>query len=362
MIRIAEPQIGREEEEAVLAVLRSGRLVQGPRVAEFESAFARYLGVEHAVAVASGTAALSIAMRAHGLGPGDEVLVPAFTYAATANAVLLAGATPVLVDVRDDDLTIESDALEAAATPRTRAVVPVHLFGHPCDMTAVIAFAEGRGLAVIEDAAQAAGASWRGRPAGSFGTGCFSFYATKNMTTGEGGMITTEDAELTARARMLRNQGEAERYVTQALGGNERMTEIEAALGLVQVAKLDEHNERRRANAAALDARLAGVRTPVEREGARHVYSLYTVRAPNRDALQAALREREIESVVYYERCLHQQPLYVERGIGGSFPVAERAAAQVLSLPVHPGLTPDDLDRIAGAVNEAMATAGASRG
>ena len=364
MIRIAQPQIGDEEEQAVLAVLRSGRLAQGPRVTEFEEAFAEQLGARHAVAVSSGTAALVIALRAHGIGEGDEVLVPAFTFAASANAVLLAGARPLLADIREDDFIIDVARAEAAVTSRTRAIVPVHLFGHPCDMTALRQFAETRDLLIIEDACQAIGASWRGATIGSRGTACFSFYATKSMTTGEGGMVVTDDGRVAEQARILRNQGEETRYRTTLLSGNFRMTEIAAALGLAQLQKLDGWNERRRANAAWLSERLAGVVTPREHPDARHVYQQYTVRVPGgaRDALRDSLRDQGIEAIPYYERCLHQQPLYEELGIGGSFPVAERAAQEVLSLPVHPALAQSDLEAIAAAVNGARALSGARRG
>ena len=391
MIRIAQPIIGPEEEAAVLAALRSGQLAQGPRVAQFEEAFARYLGVRHAVAVSSGTAALYVALRAHDIGPGDEVLVPAFTFAATANAVLLAGARPTIVDITSDTFTIDPSRIEAAITPRTKAVLPAHLYGHPCDMTAIGEIARRHSLIVIEDAAQAAGASWQGRKAGSFGSGCFSFYATKNMTTGEGGMVATDDDEVARRARLLRDHGEGERYRTDLLGANFRLTEIAAALGLAQLPKLDAWNERRRANAAWLSEHLEGVEPPTERAGAYHVYHQYTVRVTQhtrdrlqpppaggqvprraearpaegstaRGALLARLREQEIEAVVYYPRCLHQQPLYQQLGIGGSFPVAERAAEEVLSLPVHPALSQHDLERIAAAVNEATAAVGVERG
>ncbi len=368
MIRIAQPLIGPEEEEAVLAALRSGQLAQGPRVARFEEAFAGYLGVRHAVALSSGTAALLVALKAHNIGAGDEVIVPAFTFAATANAVLLAGAQPAIVDITEDIYCIDPTRIEAAITPRTRAVMPVHLYGHPCDMATIAEIAARRGLVVIEDAAQAVGAAWQGRKAGAFATGCFSFYATKNMTTGEGGMLTTNDDDIATRARLLRDHGEGERYRTDLLGYNFRMTEITAAIGLAQLAKLDAANERRRANAAWLNDHLEGITPPVECAGARHVYHQYTVRVPAeggavaRDRLQTRLRERDIEAVVYYPRALHQQPLYRELGIGGSFPVAELAANEVLSLPVHPALSQDDLERIAATVNEAMATVGAERG
>ncbi|MEX2158059.1 MAG: DegT/DnrJ/EryC1/StrS family aminotransferase [Dehalococcoidia bacterium] len=364
MIRIAEPIIGAEEEAGVLAVLRSGRLVQGERVAEFEQAIARTIDVRHAVAVSNGTAALVVALQAHGIGSGDEVIVPAFTFGATGNAVLLAGARPVLVDIRPEDCNIDPERLPAAVTPKTRAVVVVHLYGHPCDVTAIDAVARQHGLVVIEDACQALGASWQDRAAGSFGTGCLSFYATKSITTGEGGMLVTDDDALADCARLLRNQGEGERYRTDVLGYNFRMTELAAALGLAQLPKLDGWIERRRANAAWLSKHLEGVATPIERPGARHTYQQYTVRVPNgrRDALQRALRERDIESVVYYPLALHQQPLYKELGIGGSFPEAERATGEVLSLPVHAALSQDDLALVAAAVNETMAAVGARGG
>jgi dTDP-4-amino-4,6-dideoxygalactose transaminase len=363
VIRIAQPIIGPEEEAAVLEALRSGKLAQGERVAAFERAFAEHLGVRHAIAVSSGTAALVVALRAHGIGPGDQVIVPAFTFAATANAVLLAGATPVLLDIRPDDFTIDVAQIEAVISRRTRAIIPVHLYGHPCDMTAIADVAARRTLTIIEDACQALGASWHGRNAGTFATACFSFYATKSITTGEGGMLVTDDDEIAHRARMLRNQGESERYRTDLLGENARMTELAAALGLAQLPKLDGWIERRRANAAWLTDHLEGVTAPVERPGARHVYQVYTARAPasRRGSLRDRLLAREIETVVYYPRALHQQPLYQDLGIGGSFPVAERAATQVLSLPVHPALSPEDLERIAAAVNGAPAGVRAGR-
>ncbi len=353
MIRIAEPLIGPDEEQAVLDVLRSGRLAQGPRVAEFEEAFAAYLGATHAIAVSSGTSALIVALTAHGIGEGDEVLVPTFTYAATANAVLLVGARPVLVDMSADTFAIDVELAEAAVTPQTRAIVPVHLFGHPGNLTGIHALAERHGMAVVEDACQALGAQWRGRKIGASGTACFSFYATKAIAAGEGGMIVTDDGNVAGLARKLRNQGEGERYVTELLSANHRMTEIAAALGLSQLARLDDNNEKRRTNAAWLSERLAGVTTPSELPNAHHVYQQYTIRvaAGRRDGLQTALAENDIEAVVYYARSLHQQPLYQERGIGGPFPVAEAASREVLSLPVHPGLSAPDLERIAATVN-----------
>jgi perosamine synthetase len=365
VIRIAQPLIGPEEEQAALAALRSGRLAQGERVAAFEEAVAAYLGVRHAIGVSSGTAALVVALQAHEMRAGDEVIVPVFTFAATANAVLLAGARPVFVDIRADDFTIDVEQLERAITPRARAVIPVHLYGHPCDMTALMEAAKQRNLLVIEDACQALGAAWQGKKCGTFGTGCLSFYATKSITTGgEGGMVVTNDSEVARRARLLRNQGEEERYVTELLAYNFRMTEIAAAIGAAQLPKVDGWIERRRTNAAWLNEHLEGVVTPVERAGAQHTYQQYTVCVENgrRNALRAALREQDIETAVYYPKALHEQPLYQPLGSDGSFPVAERATQEVLSLPVHQALSAQDLERIASAVNGAMAAAGAGRG
>ena len=360
MIRIARPEIDDDARRAVLEALDSGQLAQGPRVAAFERAFAEYCGVEHAVAVNSGTAALHVALLAHGIGAGDEVIVPAFSFAATANTVLLAGARPVFVDVREDDFGIDAGAIEPAITERTRAVIAVHLYGQTCDVERVAAICAGRDLVLIEDAAQAVGASMSGRRAGSFGTGCFSFYATKNLQTGEGGMITANDESIADAGRVLRSQGERERYVTEQLGYNYRMTEVAAALGISQMPKLESRNERRRANAARLSGLLSANRAvvvPRELPGRRHVYHQYTLRVragrDARDRLRAGLLERGIESAVFYPTPIHRQPLYRRLGYGDlRMPVAERLAAEVLSIPVHPTLTDDDLDAVAAAVND----------
>ena len=373
MIKLAHPIIEEDEKRAVIDALESGQLAQGPRVAAFEQAFAAYVGVKHAVAVANGTAALHLALLAHNIGGAsdqqptannqqpDEVVVPAFSFAASANAVLLAGARPVFVDVRDDDFNIDVSAIEAAITPRTRAIIAVHLYGQMCDIDTVAAICARRGLALIEDAAQAVGASARGTRAGASGTGCFSFYATKNLTTGEGGMITTNDDAVAARARVLRSQGEPSRYVTEDLGYNYRMTEIAAALGHTQLPKLDARNDVRRANAARLSALLASndkIVTPHELPALRHVWHQYTIRVTAgrdaRDRLQASLRERGIESATFYPTPIHRQPLYQRLGYGEiEMPVAQRLADEVLSLPVHPALSAADVEAIAAAVNEA---------
>ncbi|MGD0114520.1 MAG: DegT/DnrJ/EryC1/StrS family aminotransferase [Dehalococcoidia bacterium] len=365
MIPIARPLIDDEEKAAVLAVLDSGHLAQGPRVRELEERFAAMCGTREAVAVSSGTAALMVALAVHGIGAGDEVITTPFTFAATANAVLFTGARPIFVDVRDDDFNIDPSLIEAAMTPRTRALLPVHLYGQPSDMTAMEAIARKHGLFVVEDACQAHGASVGDRMTGSFGTGCFSFYATKNMTTGEGGMITTYDPDVAEKARRFRNHGETSRYVTESLGYNFRMSDVLAAIGLVQLEKLAARNEQRRANAAFLSERLRGVILPRELPGRRHVFHHYTIRVPStngtasaRDALAARLAEMGIETGVYYPTPIHQQPLYRDLGYRDELPVAERLSREVLSLPVHPALSRDDLETIVRAVNEVTVAAG----
>jgi len=369
MIRIAQPLLGEEEEQAVLAVLRSGQLSQGPLVRRFEEAFAQYVGVREAVAASSGTAALHVALLAHGVGPGDEVVTSPFTFVATANAILATGARPVFADVSEDDFNLDPARAGESISERTRALLPVHLYGQPADMEALSALARRHGLALVEDACQAAGASFGGRKVGSFGTGCFSFYATKNMTTGEGGMITTDDAKLAARARLLRDHGQRRRYVSEVLGYNLRMTEVAAALGLTQLQKLDAFNDRRRANARYLTERLSGVMAPREIPGRHHVYHQYTIRVSlpvrqagrGRDALLGYLRDRDIEAAVFYPLPVHKQPLY--RGLGNRqrLPVAERLSREVLSLPVHPGLSREDLDAVVSAVREGLALTQADR-
>jgi perosamine synthetase len=361
-IQLAHPIIQDDEKRAVIEALESGQLAQGPRVAAFERAFAEYIGTRHAIAVSSGTAALHLSLLVHGIGPGDEVIVPAFSFAATANTVLHVGARLVFIDVREDDFGIDTAQIEAAITPRTRAIVAVHLYGQPCDIGAIEAICERRGLALIEDAAQAVGADAGGRRCGRFGTGAFSFYATKNLQTGEGGMITTDDDAIAERARMLRSQGERTRYVTEEAGYNYRITEIAAALGHAQLPKLDARNEVRRANAACLTTSLAsvdGLITPIEIAGRRHVWHQYTIRVPAgrdaRDRLQAWLREEGIETAVFYPTPIHRQPLYQRLGYGDvRLPVAERLSSEVLSLPVHPALSPHDVDAVAGGVRRAM--------
>ncbi|GLV55955.1 aminotransferase DegT [Dictyobacter sp. S3.2.2.5] len=363
MIPIAFPLLGNEEKDAVLQVFSSGRLAQGNQVARFEHDFAQFCSVQEAVAVSSGTAALHLALLAHGIGPGDEVITTAFSFCATANVILLVGATPVFVDIEPDTYNIDPDLVERAITPRTKALLPVHLFGHPCEIDRLSQLAQRHHLVLIEDACQAHAAMVGSKPVGGFGTGCFSFYATKNMTTGEGGMVTTNDADISRRLRLLRSHGQKERYQHTDLGYNLRMTDIQAALGIVQLQKLQHMTMQRIANAAFLTEQLAGVvQTPTVRPGHHHVYHQYTIQVPHeRDQWVVQLRERGVDVAVHYAVPIHQQPFYQARKemfrcvsahdsttrtgaqVGGQLPYTEQAARHVLSLPVHPALSRADV-------------------
>jgi dTDP-4-amino-4,6-dideoxygalactose transaminase len=367
MIGLARPLLGVEEEAAILRVLASGRLAQGEVVAAFEQRFAKLCNVQEAVAVSSGTAALHLALLAHEIGRGDEVITTAFSFSATANAILLAGATPVFVDIEPDTYTLDPVQAETALTRRTKAILPVHLYGHPCDMKRLQQIAEAYSLVLIEDASQAHAAAIEGKPVGSFGTGCFSFYVTRNMTTGEGGMVTTNDPALAERVRLLRNHGQEAPYYQIALGYNLRMTELQAALGVAQLEKLEYFTQRRIANATYLTEHLKGmVQTPVVRPGCRHVYHQYTIRIPSmRNECMTELRVKGIDTAIHYPLPIHQQPFYRRQSslfrvlspgrrsaVKGSnpsaqLPATESATQQVLSLPVHPALGQEDLSTIA---------------
>jgi dTDP-4-amino-4,6-dideoxygalactose transaminase len=352
MIPISTPLLGAEEKQAVLAVIDSRQLAQGAQVAAFEKAFADVCGVKHAVATSSGTTALQTAILAYGIGPGDEVITTPFTFIASANSIVFAGAKPVFVDIDERTYNMDPCQIEAAITPRTKAILPVHLFGNPCDMEAILDIAARHGLALIEDACQAHGASINGQMVGGFGTGCFSFYPTKNITTAEGGIVTTNDDALADRARLIRNHGQRERYYHESLGYNFRMTEIQAAIGLVQVGKLAQFVETRRANARYLNQHLQGVVMPYEAPGHRHAYHQYTVRVPKvRDRMVAHLRERGIGTGIYYPVPVHKQAVYQHLGYRDSLPVTEKACDEVLSLPVHPALSQEDLEHIVEGVN-----------
>lgn len=353
MISIAKPFIGEEEKAAVLEVLGSGQLAQGKRVREFEERFAEWVGARYAVAVSSGTTALHVALLAHDIGAGDEVITTSFSFIASANCILYTGATPRFADIDPVYYTIDPAAIEEQITPHTRAIIPVHLFGQPCDMEAIAEIAARHHLAIVEDACQAHGATLHGKPLGAWGAACYSFYPTKNMTTGEGGMITTNDAELAARMRLLREHGMRTRYVHEALGYNFRMTDLQAAIGLVQLTRIDAWNEQRRQHAAHLTRRLTGipgVATPQVRPGATHVFHQYTVALAQRDQVIAGLTEQGIGYGIYYPTPIHQQQIYQARGYTDVLPASEAASHKVLSLPVHPALTETELDQIADAV------------
>ena len=356
MISIAKPQIGEEEKRAVMEVLDSGMIAQGPRVKAFEQAFAEMCGVKYAVATTSGTTALHVALLANGIGEGDEVITSPFTFIASANSILYCGARPVFIDIDPATFNLDPALIEAGITMRTKAILPVHLFGLSCDMDPILAIAQKHGLKIIEDACQSHGALYKNKRVGSFGTGTFSLYPTKNMTSAEGGMITTDDAKVDEECRVIRQHGMRRRYYHDELGFNFRMTDVHAAIGLEQLKKLGRNNQKRRVNAQFLSENLKGVILPRVPEGYEHVYHQYTVRVPGgkRDALRTYLQEKEIGSEVYYPVPVHKQSFYMEMGYDLSLPKAERASAEVLSLPIHPALSESDLETIVAEVNHFM--------
>jgi dTDP-4-amino-4,6-dideoxygalactose transaminase len=359
MIPLSRPDIGEAEERAVLDVLRSGMVAMGARTTELEEAWAAYCGVKHAVFMANGTVAQEAILRALGIGHGDEVITVSFSFNATASAILQAGGTPVFVDVSESDFNLDPSLVEAAITPRTRAIMPVHLYGLMADMDPLVRIAERHGLVIIEDAAQAIGATYRGRKAGTFGPAMFSLYATKNVMTGEGGMATTDDDGLVERLRLYRNHGMKVRYHHDELGTNFKPTDMAAALGLVQLAAADARTARRERNAQRLSEGLQGYVTPVVPHGRGHVWHQYTMRFPGeRDRVAEELRARGIGTLVYYPIPIHRQA-YLQRLIPGAgmleLPVTDRLAAEVLSIPVRPNLTDDEVDAVIEAVR-AVAT------
>lgn len=362
VIPIAGPVVPKSAITEVTRLLRSAQLREGALTRELERRFADYVGAEHAYAVASGTAALHLAYASI-LEPGDEVIVPAFTFFATVGCVVVAGGTPVLVDVDPETFAIDPAAVEAAITPRTVAIAPVHLYGHPADMTALQAIADRHGLAIIADAAQAHGTRWQGRDVGSLATlTAYSFYVTKNVFTGEGGIVTTNDAALAKRGEMLRSHGSQKKYVHELFGFNYRINEPASAIGLAQMDGLEHANELRGRNARQLTqglSKVPGIVPPIVREGARHVFHQYTVRVTegafrvDRDGFAKALRAEGVECAVHYPVPVHAQPAMMERfGELGPFTEAERAAREVLSIPVHPGVTRADCARIVLAIEK----------
>ncbi len=352
MIPIARPWIGEEEKKEVEKVLDSGMLASGEWVKRFEKEFASYIGVKHALSTTNGTQALILSLIAVGV-EGKEVLVPSFTFIASATSIIAAGGRPVFVDVDERTYNIDPEDVRKKITENTVAIMPVHLYGQAANMDEIMEIAEENSLYVIEDAAQAHGAEWRGKKAGGIGhIAAFSFYPTKNMTTGEGGMITTNDDALAESVTMLRNHGQRERYLHVALGWNFRMTNIAAAIGLVQLKKLDRANEMRRNNAKYYDEGLAdNVIVPYVDERAKHIYHQYTIRVKNREKLIEEFKKEGIGFGIYYPMGNHEQPIMKELGYTTRLPVTERICKEVISIPVHPLITEGDREKIVKVIN-----------
>lgn len=375
-IPISRPALGEEEIREVERVIESGMLAQGERVRELERGFTAYVGAKHGVAVSNGTVALLVALQAMGVGPGDEVITTPLTFFATASTILMTGATPVFVDVDPETFNLDPSRVEEGLSDATRAIVPVHLFGHPTDMDPIIKLARERDLLVLEDAAQAHGAEYRGRRVGSLGdAAAFSFYPTKNMTTAEGGMVTTSDDGLAERCRLLRDHGQESKYLHVSLGMNYRMTDLQAAIGIVQLKKLDRMNERRREIARLYMDELGGlegIEMPVERPWARHAWHLFAVKVDvqRRDRLVEALQARGVDARPSYPMPVYEQPVmgrlgrrefdplwFIRRGQGFrklECPNAEDLVRRIVLLPIHPGMGDEDVRYVVGAVKEAL--------
>ena len=358
-VPIAKPLIGDEEIENVVEVLKSGMIAQGPKVEEFEQKFADWVGAEYGIAVNSGTAALHTALLSCGIGKGDEVITTPFTFIASGNSIVYSGATPIFSDIDLKTYTLNPDLIEEKITENTKAILPVQLYGQSANMEKINEIAEKYGLIVIEDAAQAHGATCKGMKVGSMGDmSCFSFYPTKNMTTSEGGIITTDDDELAENAKMFRAHGSIVRYHHNAIGYNYRMTDISAAIGLAQLKKIDGFNDKRISHAAYLNEGLAdvdGVITPYCAYDSKHVYHQYTIRVEkgNRSDWVRIINESGVGTGIHYPITLYNQPIYKTLGITGDCPKSELAADTVISLPVHPALTQEDLDMVISAVKKA---------
>jgi perosamine synthetase len=356
MIPIAKPLIGEEEKTAVMNVLNSGMLASGPRTEEFEKKFAEYVGTKYAIATTSGTTALHLGLLALGVTRGDEVILPAFSFIATANIPLFCDAVPVFCDVDPKTFNIDPEKIEKLITKKTKAIMPVHLYGQAVDVQPIQEIAEKHGVHVVGDACQAHGAVYDGKMVGSFGDAeCFSFYPTKNMTTGEGGMVTTNNDELAELMISLRNHGREKTkwgYEHGRLGYNYRMTDIGAAIGLEQLKKLPKNIEMRQKNAQYLDVHLNGVEIPYVIPKAKHAYHQYTVKSKNRDALTQNLKKNEIGFGIYYPQPLHTYT-HLKKYAHKDLKISEALGNEVVSLPVHPALTSQDLERIVKVVNVA---------
>jgi len=370
LIRINQPFLGKEEIDSAVDVLRSGVLTDksgmGPRVLEFERSFAKYVGAKHAVAVVNGTAALHAALLAADVRPGDEVILPSFTFVGAVNSVVLAGATPVFADIDKDTYCLKPESVEECVTRKTKAIIPTDLYGLPSDLKSAVDLAKNKGLIVIEDAAQAHGAQYDGKRVGSVADmTCFSFYAAKNLTTGEGGMITTDDDEYAQALRMIRSHGEQRPYWTVRLGHNYHMSEIAAAIGQAQLRKLPGFLEKRRKNAELATQKLemsGKLILPKEPDGRRHAWYAYTgrlrgVNAAKRNKIVDKLWNKNIEAAVYYSTPVHSTPFYRDSNVArkGRLPETEKASRQVFSLPVHPRLGEEEMDFVADMLRKAIA-------
>jgi dTDP-4-amino-4,6-dideoxygalactose transaminase len=348
-----------EIDEAIHRVLDSGQFILGKEVGEFEAAAASYLGVKHAVGCASGTDALQVAMMALGIGPGDEVITTPFTFVATTETVVLLGAKPVYVDIDPKTFNIDPSMIEAAMTKRTKAILPVHLYGQPADMDPIVEVASKHGLPIIEDAAQAIGAEYKGRKLGGIGTvGCISFFPSKNLGAfGDAGMVVTNDEALAEKLRMIVVHGSKRRYYHEIIGVNSRLDTLQAAILTVKLRHLEEWHEARRHAAQVYNSLFAGANLvpPFEAPYARHVFHQYTIRLKNRDAVAQRLAEKKIPHAIYYPIPLHLQQAFAHVGRPkGAFPITETAAAEVLSLPMHTELTRDQQEYVASTVREAL--------
>ncbi len=361
MISLCKPVIDSQEANNVLEVLNSGILASGEWVKRFEDNFSKYIGTKYAVANSNGTAALDIALKALDLREGDEVIVPDFTFIATANAVLFQGAKPVFADIDKKTFDLDPADVIAKITSKTKAIIGVHLFGHPFNVKGIKEICEDHNLFFIEDCAQAHGADYKGKKVGSFGDlGCFSFYATKNMTTGEGGMVTTSAEELKRRLDLIINHGQSQKYLHTSLGYNYRLTNIQAAIGVAQLEKLDGFNEQRIKNAERLSSNLnvPGLRTPFRDAAAKHVYHQYATLVEDgfpltRDQFLDYLSQNGVGSAIHYPYPIHMQPLYKSLGYASEqCPIATECSKKILSLPVYPGLRDDDMDYIINTLNK----------
>lgn len=365
MLSIASPLIEEEEIKAVNEVLLSGMLAQGPKVAELEKNWAKYCGTKYAVAVNSGTAAIHSALFAAGVKEGDEVITTPFSFIATINPILMLGAKPVLVDINPENFNIDESAIEKAVTKKTKAILPVHLYGQPCDMDKINAIAQKYSLGVIEDACQAIGSAYKGKKAGNLGDlGCFSLYATKNIMSGEGGVVTTNSEDYAYAIKRFRQHGMNSQYQYEHLGFNYRTTDLCAAIANEQLKKVDNLNGKRQKNAKIFDKELSntkGLILPKVSDGTEHVYHQYTIRVDvnsklSRDGLVQALRDQGVGAGVYYPKPLHYFDHIAKYGYRkGSFPIAEKISEEVLSLPVHPMIKDEDAHKMAQIIKKALA-------